>query len=309
MAGRAARDDRVITLAQLEREVARRTGPFFQAAQASGEPTSSTTISALMPALQTTALLGGPENLWLLRRGVLVTGAPTPLPLEVVDRQRLVQAYDPGAGRVVVDRNWRDPMYPHEVGEFIHLDPTQELRTAVLAGLRRCFLSDTLGAQVTSGYGDMDLTVQAPWLTDGGQVVRVQYGWMRPQGDAPFDTYMSQGHVYLSGAWGSYAPSSVWVTALRPAWSLVNGADSTTGPTDDDDELTIDIDYAASAGHIEAWHLFPSRLFAAAAGNLQATQEMAAREFTRQSMIWGPEPNRSVGFTEVVGSRSSSVTL
>jgi len=290
----------VITLAQLEQEVARRTGPFFQAAQDGGVPTSSTTTSAIMPTLKSNALLGGPENLWLLRRGVLVGGTSTPQPVQAVDRERLVQSFDAGAGRVLVDRNWRDPMQSSEQADFSHLCPSQELRVAVLAGLRRCFFDQRFGAAVTSAYGDMDLTYQQPWVTSPGQVERVQYGYTKPIGEAPFEAVMQDGHVMLSGSWGNYAPSSVWVTAARPHLTWVNGADSTTGPTDDDDQLAVDLDYAAAAGHIEAWHLFPGRMFAAAAGNLQATQEMAAREFTRQAMIWGPAPSRFVGFTEVV---------
>jgi len=290
----------MITLAALEQEVARRTGPFFQAAQDSGTPTSSTTTSAIMPTLKSNAILGGPENLWLVRRGVLLDGTPTPVLVQDVDRARLVQAFDAGAGRVIVDRNWRDPMQPNELADFTHLHPTQELRTAVLAGLRRCFFPQRFGATVTSGYGDMDLTYQQPWVTDPGQVRRVQYGYYKPIGEAPFEAIVQDGHVMLSGAWGSYAPSSVWVTALRPHWTWVDGLDSDTGPTDDDDQLAVDLDYAAAAGHIEAWHLFPGRMFAAAAGNLQATQEMAAREFTRQAMIWNPADNRQVAFNEVV---------
>jgi hypothetical protein len=296
-----------ITLAQLEREVARRTGPFFQAAQDSSTPTTSTTTAAYMPTLKSSAILGGPENLWLLRRGVLASGAPTPQPIDPADRIRMVQTFDSSAGRVVVDRNWRNAMQPNELAEFTHLHPEQELHQSVLAGLRRCFLQETVGAGVTSGYGDMDLTYQFPWITGPSQVARVQYGWMRPYADAPFEATLQEGHVMLRGAWGGYAPASVWVTALRPAWSWVNDAESTTGPTQDDDLLSVDLDYAAAAGHIEAWHLFPSHLFAAAAGNLQATQEMAAREFTRQSMIWGPPPNRRIGFTQVVGPTSSVV--
>jgi len=288
----------MITLAQLEREVARRTGPYFTAAQDQGIPTSSTTTSAIMPVLKTNALLGGPENLWLLRRGVDSNG--TPLAVAPADRERLVQAFDSGAGRVLVDRNWRDPMFPSEVAEFIHLHPTQELRAAVLAGLRRCFMEQRFGAAVTSSYGDMDLTYQQPWLTSPEQVQRVQYGYTKPVGEAPFEAVMQDGHVMLTGAWGGYQPASVWVTALRPAGTWVNGA-SASGPTEDSDQLAVDLDYAAAAGHIEAWHLFPSRMFAAAAGNLQATQEMAAREFTRQALIWGPTASRYMGFSEVVG--------
>lgn len=289
----------MITLAQLEQEVARRVGPFFQAAQDTGTPTTSTTTSAIMPTLKTTALLGGPENLWLLRRN-----APT-----APDRQRLVQSYDSAAGRVIVDRNWRDPMAPGESAEFHHLDPAQELRVSVLAGLRRCFMEDLIATSATSAYGDIDLSYASPWIASPNQVLRVQYGWTKPAGDAPFDAYMQGGHVMLGGAWGSYAPSSVWVTALRPHWSWVNGADSTTGPTADTDQLWVDLDYAASAGHIEAWHLFPSRMFAAAAGNLQATQAMAAQEFTRQAMIWAPETSSRIGFSDVFGNYQPSVVL
>jgi hypothetical protein len=299
----------VITLAQLEQEVARRTGPFFQAAQDTGAPTTSTTTSAIMPMLKTSALLGGPENLWLLRRGLLSGGAATPQPIDPLDRMRMVLTFDPAAGRVVVDRNWRNAMQVDELADFIHLHPQQELRIAVLAGLRRCFFEDTFAALVTNGYGDIDLTYQQPWITGGDQVMRAQYGWYKPYYEAPFGTAMQQGHVLLTGASGGYAPANLWVTALRPHASWVNGAASDSGPTDDADQLDVDLDYAASAGHIEAWHLFPAHMFAAAAGNLQASQKDAAAEFTRQALIWGPHPNRTVAFSTVVGQPSMGVAL
>jgi hypothetical protein len=288
----------MITLAQLEQEVARRTGPFFQAAQDSGVPTSSTATSAIMPRLKSNALLGGPENLWLVRRGLLADGTPTAV--DPADRERMIQTFDASAGRVIVDANWRNPMTPNELADFTHLHPSQELRVAVLAGLRRCFLEDVEEVDPNLQYGPIDVTAQLPWVTDPRQVLGVQYGWLQPCGTAPFDVTMQQGHVLLGGAWGNAAATSVWVTFRRPAWSIVNDLDSTTGPTDDEDELMVDLDYAASAGHIEAWHLFPSRMFAAAAGNLQATQEMAAREFTRQAMMWAPQVERSVSFSSVV---------
>ena len=291
----------MITLAQLEQEVARRTGPFFQAAQDTTVPTTSTTIAAYMPTLKSSSLLGGPENLFLLRRAVYADGTPVAAPNnDPLDRVRMVQAFDSSAGRVVVDRGWRNPMQPNELADFTHLHPQQELRQAVLAGLRRCYLSDMFAAVLTSGYGDIDLTYQMPWITNPSQVTRVQYGWYKPWADAPFDTYLQQGHVMLANTSGQYAPANVWVTAWRPAWSWVNGAESTTGPTADTDTLNVDLDYAASAGHIEAWHLYPSHLFAAASGNLQATQQMAAAEFTRQAVAWGPGAPRDIAFNEVV---------
>jgi len=289
----------VITLAQLDQEVARRTGPFFQAAQDSQTPTTSTTIAAYMPTLKSSALLGGPENLWLLRRGIKADG--TPATYNAQDRTRMVLSFDSASGRVIVDRNWAYPMQPNELADFTHLHPDQELRVAVMAGLRRCFLEDLIAAVQTSGYGDVDLTYQAPWITNPTQVTRVQYGWYKPFGEAPFETTVQQGHVMLRNTSGPYAPANVWVTALRPAWTWVNNADSTTGPTDDEDQLAVDLDYAASAGHIEAWHLWPSHMFAAAAGSLQASQKDAAAEFTRQSLIWAPPGVRRIGFNEVVG--------
>jgi hypothetical protein len=276
----------MITLAQVEMEVARRTGPFWQAAQDSGVPTSSTTTSAIMPTLQSNAILGGPENLWLLRRQAA----------DPVDRIRMVQAFDSAAGRVLVDRNWRNPMEPGELAEFTHLHPTQQLRAAVLAGLRRCFFEDR-GPVYTNTTAGMDLTATLPWLVDAGQVLSARSGWQGSGPEYPLDVITQAGHVILIG--GS-VPEGSWLSALRPHWSWVNGTDSTTGPTDDDDTLDVDLDYAAAAGHIEAWHLFPTQVFAAAAGNLQATQEMAAREFTRQAMIHGPRPSKSIGFRNVM---------
>jgi len=155
------------------------------------------------------------------------------------------------------------------------------------------------GAYVTS-TGDIDLTAQLPWLTNPDQVVRVQSGWSWPYRDLPFDVVKQAGHVLLAGSLGYVSPGALWLSCLRPAWTWVNGAESTSGPTQDTDTLEVDLDYAASAGHIEAWHLFPSHMFAAAAGNLQATQQMAAAEFTRQSLIWGPPPSRSIAFSEIV---------
>jgi len=285
-----------VTLADIEREVARRTGPFFMAYQDTGVPTSSTATSALMPSLKSNALLGGPENLWLVRRGKFVDPEQTPIDVDPLDRERMVQTFDSNAGRVIVDRNWRNPMAPGEVAEFMHLHPSQELRPAVLAGLRRCFFEDRGRVYMNSSSG-IDLTALLPWLTNGDQILRARGGWQGTGPDLPFEAVHQAGHVLLIGV--NVAGGS-WVSAMRPHFSWVNGMDSTTGPQDDDDTLAIDLDYAASAGHIEAWHLFPSRMFAAAAGNLQASQEMAAREFSRQAMIWAPQTPRGIAFSETV---------
>jgi hypothetical protein len=103
------------------------------------------------------------------------------------------------------------------------------------------------------------------------------------------------------------APVSVWVSAWRPASSWVNGAESLTGPTNDGDLLDVDVDYAAAAGHIEAWHRFPARMVAAAAGGTQATQQMAAQEFSRQANLYGPRRPTTIGFRSTHGLRPTAM--
>jgi hypothetical protein len=286
-----------ITLAQLEQETARRVGPYYRLFTDRQVPNTAQFTYVLYPELRSEIDLDSVTNLWLLRRGVDWQG--NPVTFDVVDRQRLVASYDPEQGRVFPDRPWGIFPVPGEVTEFHHLNPEQELRVSVMAGLRRCFLPDTVQAQPTAPFGGIDLTAQYPWLTDPWQVARVRYGWLSPYSDAPYDTYSSAGHLILSGTHGSALPTAVWVDAWRPAWTWVNGAESTEGPVADDDLLDVDLDYAASAAHIEAWHYFPARLQSAAAGGLQATMAQAAQEFSRLANLFGPQRPSRTGFSSV----------
>src|SRR6476469_6295336 len=129
-------------------------------------------------------------------------------------------------------------MQPDELADFCHLHPAQELRAAVLAGLRRCFTEDVFAATLTSQYGDIDLSYQQPWITSPYQVIGAGYGLYKPVSSVPFRAYTQQGHVMLGNTSGSYAPSNLWVTAMRPVSSWVNDATS-SGPTLDDDELAV----------------------------------------------------------------------
>jgi len=286
-----------VTLEQLEQETARRVGPYWRFFTDRQLPNTAQFTYVNVPELRTNIDSDLVTNLWLLRRGETVTGST--VAVDPIDRQRSVDVYDSGQGRVFPDRPWSVVPAAGEYIEFHHLNPEQELRQAVYAGLRRCFMPDTVEALPTAAFGGIDLTAQFPWLTEGWQVVRVRYGWVGPYGEAPMDTYSSAGHVILTGTHGTALPMAVWVDTWRPVWSWVNDADS-TGPTQDDDQLEVNLDYAASAGHIEAWHLFPAKLQAAAAGNLQATREQAAQEFSRLAGVYGPQRNRSVGFQTLV---------
>lgn len=293
-----------ITLAELEVEVARRVGPYLSAFTDRQVPNTANFTFADFPDLRSAIDQDLVTNLWLLRRGITVDG--NSVSMDIVDRHRTVDVYDAQQGRVFPDRGWGTIPEAGEVCEFHHLHPERELRASVLAGLRRCYLPDTVVAQPTAQFGGIDLTLQYPWLTEPWQITRVSYGWLSPYGDAPWDTYTAMGHLILTGTYGTYMPMSLWVEAWRPASSWVNDAESTTGPTADADTLEVNLDYAASAGHIEAWHLFPSRMQAAAAGNLQATREQAAQEFSRLANAYGPTRPRDIGFqTLVVGSGGS----
>lgn len=286
-----------ITLAQLEQETARRVGPTYVLFTDRQIPNTAQFTYAYFPELRSEMDLDSVTNLWMLRRGVDWQG--NPVPFDVVDRQRLVANYDPESGRVFPDRPWGILPVAGEVIEFHHLDPQQQLRECVLAGLRRCFVPDTVQAQPTQPFGGIDLTVQFPWLTQAWQISRVRYGWINPYGDAPWGTYTSAGHLILTGTHGTALPTAVWVDTWRPAWSSVNGIDS-DGPTADTDVLEVDLDYAASAAAVEAWHHYPARLQAASAGGYQATQQMAMQEFARMVSIMGPQRPTSIGFQNVV---------
>lgn len=278
-----------ITLAELEREVARRVGPFYRLAMDVQVPTTANLQRAYFPALRSIVEQDLVTNLWLLRRGELEDG--TPVPVQPFDRQRTVANYDPQAGSVDVDRPWSASPAAGEVCEFSHLDPSQQLRPAVLAGLRRTKFGDRF--QLAPGFiFEIDLTEALPWLLNPNDVVGVEAGMFMGYGptDIPFATFVQGGHVCLrltTGSWGTFWPQLL-VSFVRDHYHFVNGQDSTTGPTQDTDQLEVDLDYAASAGHIEAWHLFPARLQAAAAGNLQATRDQTALEFARQAAIWYP---------------------
>ena len=277
------------TLADVERAVARRVGPYFAAVHDASR--GGTARAAYFPELQSGVSMGEPENLWLLRRGVKQDD--TPIVVGPQDRQRLVQAYDSNAGTIIVERNWQQPTQPGEVCEFHHLNPMTELRPAVQAGLRRCFALDKV--VLAGNEGEMDVTAQAPWITGPRQIQALFYTY--PLGSTaytniPFKAYSRSGHVIISA--GGYLLNGAVITARRPADTFVNGVTGT--PTQDSDELAVDLDYGAAAGHIEAWHTIPERLFTAAAGGRQATQQMAAVEMTRQTQIWMPYSPGSFGF-------------
>lgn len=291
-----------VRLAELEQEVARRVGPFYMLPMDRQVPSTANLERAYFPSLRSTVEQDLVTNLWLLRRGVLEDG--TPVAVSAEDRQRTVANYDPQAGAVDIDRPWSASPAAGEVCEFHHLDPAQELRVTTRAGLRRTRFADRY--QIASGYAyEIDLTQALPYLLNPKDVLNVEtsqtFGYAC---DVPFEAFQQGGHVCIRlSSSGSYWPGLL-LSVARDHFHYVNALDSTSGPTADDDELEVDLDYAAAAGHIEAWHRFPAKLQAAAAGNLQATREQAATEFGRQAAIFYPRGRDRWGFSRLAGTSS-----
>jgi hypothetical protein len=283
------------SLAQIEVALARRVGPFWYLIADTQSPSTATPSYVIVPSLQSTIDQDLVTQLYLLRRGVLGDGTPTPQPIPVYDRVRQVYTVDAGSGRLTPDRPWQISPYPNEQFEAHHLHPDLELFPAVQAGLRRCFFEDRV--QLDPGYYyEFDVTALLPYVTDQQQIRRCQVGpwpsgwpgWWRGPLELPFATFGDGGHVWLriSGSvyWGPFW-GGVLLTLHRNHFGWVNNQDTLTGPLADSDILDCDLDWAAAAAHIEAWLRFPARLQAAAAGGIQASQQVAAAEFQRQGYV------------------------
>ena len=129
----------VPTLAAVERETASRLGPFYWL-QATGGTASTIVVEA--PAA--TPPSAGYEGLWALRRDAVRAN----------DRVRTVDRVDGPSGSLVVDFPYEDAPVAGEWVELHHLHPDQQLRTDVLAGLRRCYLLDAFAVPPPAGaYG------------------------------------------------------------------------------------------------------------------------------------------------------------
>lgn len=275
------------TLLEIEQTVAPRVGPYFKYGATGG-----TADTLVCDDLKSTVEVGGITNLWVFRRGRTTAGVPI-VGFTNDDRQRRIQSLDRSSGTITVDRTYTNAPVAGEEFELHHLDPLQELRPACQAGLKRCYF-EYVAAVTFDGSVAQNLTTDLDWLTMMGQVLHVgsTYATTIAPDDMPFaDVYETNGTVWVRGLNG-LGLSTVYVTANRPAWTYVNGADSTTGPLVSDDEVPVDLEYAAAAGHIEAWRRARPRLMAAAQIGHQITQEEAALEYTKQAELRVRVPKR-----------------
>jgi len=286
-----------VTLAEIEREVAPRVGPWSEHVVSTG-----TTLSCTVPTLQSSIALGGVENMYLLRRGKLSNGDPV-ADFQPTDRQRLVKSWTPSSGLVEVDRAWSGAPVENEVIELHHLDPGGELRPAVQAGLWRCYRAERVELTLTGAGGELDLTAAATWITEPSQVYEVEVSFAGNPG-LPFKVIwfrpiVKASHVWLQ-VWPDPYPYTLLVTARRPVATWVDAgsgyADSTTGPTEDDHTVEVDLRYAAAAAHVELWRRCRHRLLSGAQQGLFPTQEEAVQEFTRVAAACFHRPPRRTMF-------------
>lgn len=118
-----------ITLADVEREVASRLGPYW-----AFEATGGSSESVAVATLRSTGEVGGYEGLYLLRRDAIRPN----------DRVRTVDVFDGPAGALRVDFPYEDTPVAGEPIELHHLHPDLQLFADIQAALRRCYLLDVL---------------------------------------------------------------------------------------------------------------------------------------------------------------------
>lgn len=253
-----------VTLSQIEAEVARRAAVWEDHVAGGG-----TATTAVVPDLVTSADDGGTYvGQWLLRRAA-----------SAADRQRRIVGYVPATGTLTVDRAYGAPPQANEALEVMPVDPTRQLRRAVVAGLSRCFFVERADVPVTAGRVEADLSAALFWITAvsqirdvrsrlgaAGAVLPTPLGWYRP-----VSSHAGVGVEVLAPTGGSYV-----VEALRPYATWVNGADAPNGPTADADVLTCELEYAAAAGHVELWRYARPLLAPVASGPQRLAEPLSS---------------------------------
>ena len=99
--------------------------------------------------------------------------------------------------------------------------------------------------------------------------------------------YQHNGSCWLALPHGMQNPG-LDIVAARSHFTLVNGTHAPLGPTEDEDELDVDVMFAAAFAHIELWRVARHLLEVVAAEGRQATQAEAAAEATRMAVAHCP---------------------
>lgn len=222
----------MVSLAQIEQEVGARVGPYLKDG-CSATPSTGTLV--YVDALKSSGNLGGLTDLWLLRRGKKTDGTSI-VGFVSGDRQRLVKTYSSDDGYLEVDHAYTTAPVADEEIEVHLLDPRNQLRPAVLAGLRRCYVADRVTVALAGAAAERDLTAALPWLTEPWQVLDLSWSLgsnpiFAPQAVPFFRAFSQGGSVYVDSDAFDPFPYTVYVSVLRPAWTKVNGLSAPPIPT------------------------------------------------------------------------------
>jgi hypothetical protein len=272
------------TLADVERDLAARVGNHWVDTVASGD---SLHISTLF---QTSNIpLGGWADLWVLRRGVFSSDGSAVPGFVLTDRERRVKADPDDHGNIELDRAYAVQPTAGEQIEFHALQPSMQLRPSVLRGLHRIKYIDRASVSSVAPEAQRDLTAICPWITQEEQVLELETVYPGsiyvPTKVRNWGVFNQDGHVWVWATPDPY-PFKILVTHWRRADSEINGTYVANyqrhGIAQDNDQIHVDVTWAGSAAHVEAWRYFPAVLTPASRTGLSMKQKDAADEFTQK---------------------------
>lgn len=270
-----------VSLMDIEQHLARLTGPYWR------EPVTdalATVSAATLGRLKTRADRSEYQDLYVLRRGLLNTGAAVQ-GFNEDDRVRSVYTFTASAGTIQVDRDWTTAPVQNEMLELVHMHP-DELRYAVQEGLKRCFFLDLITVSTSTAAAQRDLAAAIPWLADPSWIYGAEWNYTGSTTTLPgtieWWTVHREGMSYQFRATDPY-PNTLALKVARPYSTLVNGVTSLSGPDDDSDIVPGPVEYCAKAGHVECWRYFPDRMLAAAEEGYRIGRKEAVDSFEAAS--------------------------
>ncbi len=274
----------VCTLGDIERETAIRLGPYESRVCSDG----STKIQLKVGKLQSSLLLGGLDDRYILRRGYLNDGTPI-VGFNQDDRQRIVVQYISVDGLIEIDRDYTTPPVVGEAIEIHYLDPETELRPLVLRALRdRAKIANRQSVRFPSLLLEQDIQALCPFVQQVNQLLELESVFTRgmylPTLVNWWRAFERDGNI-----WATMQPTPFPFSALVYYWTyaanMVNGAFNADGPTDDLDILHVNPYYAASCAHVLSFlqgNVRP-RIVEGARQGLFISQQMAVEEFERMA--------------------------
>lgn len=275
-------DTLTTTLADVERELSARVGNFWVDTASYGDNLHVGTL------YQTSSIpLGGWQDLWVLRRGVMALDGSAVPGFVATDRERRVKAEPDSDGHLEIDRSYTVAPVVGEQIEFHALQPTIQLRASVLRGLHRIKYVDRLSMASVAPEAERDLTAIAPWVTQPEQVLDLETIYPGsiyvPTKVKNWGKFVQEGHVWIWATPDPY-PFRLLVYHWRRADTQINGTYVANyqrpGIAQDADVVHVDVTWAGAAAHVEAWRYFPAVLLPASRTGLSMSQKDTAADFT-----------------------------